>query len=154
MNINKSWEKVGKYKEAQDTVKRIEELRNQEDKRQRAQLEEQLKVEYQTCEEAHKKEVQAFFHRWEKIIIPEFEKESSQIEQELKERHQRELEEFKENLKTDNAYKYRNSPDLLNLQRQIESLASVGKYLQAKKMKAKFSKLEKAEKSKHQKEIK
>ena len=35
----KSWEKEGKFQEALDTVKRIEELRMQEDKRQRQELE-------------------------------------------------------------------------------------------------------------------
>ena len=54
----------------------------------------------------------------------------------------------------DPALKYRHSSELLNIQRQIDSLASLGKYSEAKKMKKKLNKLEKVDKSKHEKTIK
>ena len=96
------------------------------------------------CEDAHQKEVQEFLHRWEKIIIPEFENERLLIELETKKRHQNELEELKQ------TNKYRLSPSLLNLQRQIESLASLGNYTEAKKLNKKFKKLDKIDKNKHE----
>ena len=80
----KSWEKEGKFQEALDTVRRIEELRMQEDKRQRQELEDKLKNDKIMCEEAHQKEVQEFLYRWEKIIIPEFENERLLIELDTK----------------------------------------------------------------------
>jgi len=150
----KSWEKDGKYQEAQDAVKRIQQLRDQETKRKKLELQGKLKSDEQMCESAHQKEIQEFLHRWEKIIIPEFENERLLIELETKKRHQNEIEELKEKSKTDNSLKFRHSPELLNIQKQIESLASLGKYNQAKKMKSKFKKLEKIEKSKHLKVVK
>lgn len=103
------------------------------------------------CEDAHQKEVQEFLHRWEKIIIPEFENERLLIELETKKRHQNEIEELKESMKNSSVSKYRHSSELLNIQKQIESLASLGKYLEAKKMKKKFKRIEKLEKAKHEK---
>lgn len=105
-------------------------------------------------EDAHQREVQEFLHRWEKIIIPEFENERLLIELETKKRHQNEIEEFKEKAKSDSTYKFRHSWELLNMLKQMESLASLGKYQEAKKMKLKFKKLEKGEKLKHEKKVK
>mmetsp|Transcript_4776 Transcript_4776/g.4508 ORF Transcript_4776/g.4508 Transcript_4776/m.4508 type:complete len:110 (+) Transcript_4776:181-510(+) len=83
-----------------------------------------MKEDLEMCEDAHQKEVQEFLHRWEKVIIPEFENERLLIELEAQKRHENEIEEFKEKSKTDAAFKFRPSANLLNLERQKEAMKS------------------------------
>lgn len=89
--------------------------------------------------------MEEFLYRWERVIIPEFENERLLMELDMKKRHQNEEEEMREGAKEESSLRFRHSSELLNVQKQIESLASLGKYVQAKKMDAKFRKLEKIE---------
>ena len=102
-------------------------------------------------------------------IIPEFENERLLIELECQKRHENEIEEFKEKAKTHNSYKFRPSPDLLNLQRQTEAMKSnfinetfvvshlnegskiANTFKEVKKMKKKVKRMEKLERNKHKK---
>merc|ERR1712216_787721 len=137
-------EKNGKYVEAEIAKKRLDELREHVENRQREQMRSRQITERLGVEEAHMMEFQQFNAIWDKKM-EEFEMNAKQLIDTMRKKHASELFRFKEKLQKSQPYRPKFSKELLNTRKIQETLAKMKQYSEAHKIKLKADGLEEIE---------
>jgi len=137
-------EKNGKYVEAEIAKKRLDELRDHEENRQREAMRSRQITERLGVEEAHMMEFQQFNAIWDKKM-DEFEMNAKQLVDNMRKKHANELFRFKDKLQKNLPYRPKFSKELLNSRKIQETLAKMKNYAEAHKVKLKADHLEQAE---------
>merc|ERR1712167_318572 len=137
-------EKNGKYVEAEIAKKRLDELREHEENRQREAMKSRQITERLGVEEAHMMEFQQFNAIWDKKM-QEFEMNAKQLSDNMKKKHANELFRFKDKLQKSMPYRPKFSKELLNSRKIQETLAKMKQYSEAHKVKLKADRLEEVE---------
>lgn len=137
-------EKNGKYVEAEIAKKRLDELREHEENRQREQMKSRQITERLGVEEAHMMEFQQFNAIWDKKM-EEFEMNAKQLVDNMRKKHANELFRFKDKLQKTMPYRPKFSKELLNTRKIQETLAKMKQYSEAHKVKLKADHLEQVE---------
>jgi len=149
-------EKNGKYVEAEIAKKRLDELREHEENRQREAMKSRQITERLGVEEAHVMEFQQFNAIWDKKM-EEFEMNAKQLSDNMKTKHANELFRFKDKLQKTMPYRPKFSKELLNTRKIQETLAKMKQYAEAHKVKLKADHLEQVEledlRSKHARKL-
>merc|ERR1712167_511228 len=137
-------EKNGKYVEAEIAKKRLDELREHEENRQREAMRSRQITEKLGVEEAHMMEFQQFNAIWDKKM-EEFEMNAKQLIDTMRKKHANELFRFKDKLQKSMPYRPKFSKELLNSRKIQETLAKMKQYAEAHKVKLKADRLEEVE---------
>merc|ERR1712072_965828 len=137
-------EKNGKYVEAEIAKKRLDELREHEENRQREQMRSRQITERLGVEEAHMMEFQQSNAIWDKKM-EEFEMNAKQLSDNMRKKHANELFRFKDKLQKSMPYRPKFSKELLNSRKIQETLAKMKQYAEAHKVKLKADHLEQVE---------
>merc|ERR1712070_1268233 len=137
-------EKNGKYVEAEIAKKRLDELREHEENRQREAMRSRQITEKLGVEEAHMMEFQQFNAIWDKKM-EEFEMNAKQLVDNMKKKHASDLFRFKDKLQKTMPYRPKFSKELLNTRKIQETLAKMKQYAEAHKVKLKADHLEQVE---------
>jgi len=137
-------EKNGKYVEAEIAKKRLDELREHEENRQREAMKSRQITERLGVEEAHMMEFQQFNAIWDKKM-EEFEMNAKQLTDNMRKKHANELFRFKDKLQKTMPYRPKFSKELLNTRKIQETLAKMKQYAEAHKVKLKADHLEQVE---------
>merc|ERR1719478_1010090 len=137
-------EKNGKYVEAEIAKKRLDELRDHEENRQREAMRSRQITERLGVEEAHMMEFQQFNAIWDKKM-EEFEMNAKQLIDTMRKKHASELFRFKDKLQKSMPYRPKFSKELLNSRKIQETLAKMKQYAEAHKIKLKADRLEEIE---------
>merc|ERR1719478_648406 len=137
-------EKNGKYVEAEIAKKRLDELRDHEENRQREAMRSRQITERLGVEEAHMMEFQQFNAIWDKKM-DEFEMNAKQLTENMRKKHANELFRFKDKLQKTMPYRPKFSKELLNTRKIQETLAKMKQYAEAHKIKLKADRLEEIE---------
>merc|ERR1719486_677971 len=137
-------EKNGKYVEAEIAKKRLDELRDHEENRQREAMRSRQITERLGVEEAHMMEFQQFNAIWDKKM-EEFEMNAKQLIDTMRKKHASELFRFKDKLQKSMPYRPKFSKELLNSRKIQETLAKMKQYAEAHKVKLKADNLEQVE---------
>merc|ERR1719183_1433275 len=134
----------GKYVEAEIAKKRLDELRDHEENRQREAMRSRQITELLGVEEAHMMEFQQFNAIWDKKM-EEFETNAKELIDNMRKKHANELFRFKDKLQKNMPYRPKFSKELLNSRKIQETLAKMKQYAEAHKIKLKADHLEKVE---------
>merc|ERR1712216_887017 len=137
-------ENEGKYVQAEIAKKRLDELRDHEENRQREAMRSRQITERLGVEEAHMMEFQQFNAIWDKKM-DEFEMNAKQLVDNMRKKHANELFRFKDKLQKNLPYRPKFSKELLNSRKIQETLAKMKNYAEAHKVKLKADHLEQAE---------
>merc|ERR1711990_982332 len=137
-------ENEGKYVQAEIAKKRLDELRDHEENRQREAMRSRQITELLGVEEAHMMEFQQFNAIWDKKM-DEFEMNAKQLVDNMRKKHANELFRFKDKLQKNLPYRPKFSKELLNSRKIQETLAKMKNYAEAHKVKLKADHLEQAE---------
>merc|ERR1711990_353587 len=137
-------EKNGKYVEAEIAKKRLDELRDHEENRQREAMRSRQITERLGVEEAHMMEFQQFNAIWDKKM-EEFEMNAKELIDNMRKKHANELFRFKDKLQKNLPYRPKFSKELLNTRKIQETLAKMKQYAEAHKVKLKADHLEQVE---------
>merc|ERR1711934_341052 len=137
-------EKNGKYVEAEIAKKRLDELREHEENRQREAMRSRQITERLGVEEAHMMEFQQFNAIWDKKM-EEFEMNAKQLIDTMRKKHASELFRFKDKLQKSMPYRPKFSKELLNSRKIQETLPKMKQYAEAHKIKLKADRLEEIE---------
>jgi len=137
-------EKNGKYVEAEIAKKRLDELREHEENRQREAMRSRQITERLGVEEAHMMEFQQFNAIWDKKM-EEFEMNAKELIDNMRKKHANELFRFKDKLQKNMPYRPKFSKELLNSRKIQETLAKMKQYSEAHKIKLKADRLEEVE---------
>ncbi|CAG9311333.1 unnamed protein product [Blepharisma stoltei] len=132
----KSCQREGRYDEAELTRLRILELRAHEEKAKRDYLQAKHQAEKAGLVEAHKMEIEKLNEIWETDLMPRFEDSVRSAVIELRDKHRREMEELRDRKEREIEKTKQHPPsEILNLRKRVDSLASAGEYMAAKKIK-------------------
>merc|ERR1711990_952604 len=137
-------ENEGKYVQAEIAKKRLDELRDHEENRQREAMKSRQITELLGVEEAHMMEFQQFNAIWDKKM-EEFEMNAKELIDNMRKKHANELFRFKEKLQKSQPYRPKFSKELLNTRKIQETLAKMKQYAEAHEIKTKADRLEQAE---------
>jgi len=137
-------EAQGKYVEAEIAKKRLDELHEHEENRQKEAMRSRQITERLGVEEAHMMEFQQFNAIWDKKM-EEFKSNAKQLVDNMKKKHANELFRFKEKLQKSQPYRPKFSKELLNTRKIQETLAKMKQYSEAHKIKLKADRLEEIE---------
>merc|ERR1712216_1101122 len=137
-------ENEGKYVQAEIAKKRLDELRDHEENRQREAMRSRQITERLGVEEAHMMEFQQFNAIWDKKM-DEFEMNAKQLVDNMRKKHANELFRFKDKLQKNLPYRPKFSKELLNSRKIQETLAKMKNYAEAHKIKLKADRLEEIE---------
>merc|ERR1711990_826841 len=137
-------EKNGKYVQAEIAKKRLDELREHEENRQREAMRSRQITERLGVEEAHMMEFQQFNAIWDKKM-EEFGMNAKQLVDNMKKKHASDLFRFKDKLQKTMPYRPKFSKELLNSRKIQETLAKMKQYAEAHKVKLKADHLEQIE---------
>ena len=137
-------EKQGKYVEAEMAKNRIKELKEQKKQMDLDELQTRQQNENIELEETHILEFNNFNQEWDKRMN-EFQMHSSQLVKALEEKHIQQHEEYRNGLEEKIAFRFKPSPELLNLKRIQTNLARQKEYKEAHQVQVRSQKLEKQE---------
>jgi len=137
-------ENEGKYVQAEIAKKRLDELRDHEENRQREAMKSRQITELLGVEEAHMMEFQQFNAIWDKKM-EEFEMNAKELIDNMRKKHANELFRFKDKLQKNMPYRPKFSKELLNSRKIQETLAKMKQYSEAHKIKLKADRLEEVE---------
>merc|ERR1712188_348521 len=137
-------ENEGKYVQAEIAKKRLDELRDREENRQREAMKSRQITELLGVEEAHMMEFQQFNAIWDKKM-EEFEMNAKELIDNMRKKHANELFRFKDKLQKNMPYRPKFSKELLNSRKIQETLAKMKQYAEAHKIKLKADRLEEIE---------
>merc|ERR1711990_1221831 len=137
-------ENEGKYVQAEIAKKRLDELRDHEENRQREAMKSRQITELLGVEEAHMMEFQQFNAIWDKKM-EEFGMNAKQLVDNMRKKHASELFRFKDKLQKSMPYRPKFSKELLNSRKIQETLAKMKQYAEAHKVKLKADRLEEVE---------
>jgi len=141
-------EKQGKYVEAEMAKNRIKELKEQKKQMDLDELQTRQQNENIELEETHILEFNNFNQEWDKRMN-EFQMHSSQLVKALEEKHIQQHEEYRNGLEEKIAFRFKPSPELLNLKRIQTNLARQKEYKEAHQVQVRSQKLEKQEQEKY-----
>ncbi|CAD8099940.1 unnamed protein product [Paramecium primaurelia] len=137
-------EKQGKYMEAEDARKRINELRKQLITKKKKELIINWQNQKDQAEKAHMEEYNQFNQFWDNKMV-NFNEEAKQVEIELQNRQQNEYKQLQEELERTTPYKPKESSEILNLKKIEEHLAKQKNYVEAHTIQNKRAQLEEEE---------
>ena len=139
----KSCQREGKYDEAELTRLRILELRAHEEQTKRTHLQARHKAEKSSLLEAHKLEIERLNEAWTNEILPRFEEGVKLAVAQLQEKHKAEYEELRKRQELEIEKNKAHPPgEVLSLRRRMDTFATAGDYVDAKKIKSQLFELE------------
>jgi hypothetical protein len=136
----KQCEANGEYVEAQKARRKYEELRLQEEERQRRLVQQAQQHEMNEVEQAQKGQFLGFSAAWDKYMA-DYESTAYMSLERLKEQHSGEFGKYQEQMQTQ-PKPCKHSRELLELRRKQEALAKLGQYEEAYKVKESADHLE------------
>jgi len=139
-SYRKQCETVGEYVEAQKARRKYEELRLQEEERQRKLVEQAQQHEMNEVEQAQKGQFLGFSAAWDKYMA-DYESTAYMSLERLKEQHSGEFASFQDKMRNQ-PKPVKHSRELLELRRKQEALAKLGQYEEAYKVKESADHLE------------
>lgn len=140
----KNCERQGKYVEADIAKKRLEALRQHEEKRQQDALRSRQVAQRMGVEEAHMLEFQQFNAMWDRKM-KDYEDRAGELLELMRQRHLVDHQEFREKRAVEPERKPKYSKELLDLRKVEVTLAKQTEYAEAQKVKVKADALEATE---------
>jgi len=137
-----SYEREGKYEEAEATKQKLEQFQEQSEQKRREDLKARQLSDRLGVEEAHMRELQEFNAHWDNKVA-EFESHAASLQTTLRDRHKSEYSKAREKYGMETEPRNpRWSRDLLNLRKIQDTLAKMKKYQEAMKMKQQADQVE------------